>query len=47
MRPYLAKQEIGYGLAHGVRRIGEVLTSVFPYQKDDLNELTDELSFGA
>ena len=47
MRPYLAKQEIGYGLSHGVRRIGEVLASFFPYQSDDLNELTDELSFGA
>ncbi|RXK50781.1 TPM domain-containing protein [Aquirufa rosea] len=47
MRPYLAKNEIGAGLAWGVRRIGEVLTQYFPYQKDDINELTDELSFGA
>ncbi|MFL0160947.1 TPM domain-containing protein [Aquirufa salirivi] len=47
MRPYLAKNEIGAGLAWGVRRIGEVLTRSFPYQKDDINELTDELSFGA
>ena len=47
MRPYLAKNEIGAGLAWGVRRIGEVLTMYFPYQKDDINELTDELSFGA
>jgi len=47
MRPYLSKQQIGHGLSHGVRRIGEVLASVFPYQQDDLNELTDELSFGS
>ncbi|CAM4354842.1 TPM domain-containing protein [Cytophagaceae bacterium 50C-KIRBA] len=47
MRPYLAKNEIGAGLAWGVRRIGEVLNRYFPYQKDDINELTDELSFGA
>lgn len=47
MRPYLAKNEIGAGLAWGVHRIGEVLTQYFPYQKDDINELTDELSFGA
>lgn len=47
IRPYLAKKEFGDGLSRGVKRIGEALASFFPYQLGDVNELTDELSFGA
>jgi uncharacterized membrane protein len=46
MRPLLAKEEYGAGLAMGVRRIGEALAIYFPYQRDDVNELSDELSYG-
>jgi uncharacterized membrane protein len=46
MRPLLAKNEYGAGLALGVRRIGEALANFFPYQQEDVNELSDELSYG-
>jgi uncharacterized membrane protein len=46
MRPLLAKNEFGAGLALGVRRIGEALANFFPYQREDVNELSDELSYG-
>ena len=46
MRPLLAKEEFGAGLALGVRRIGEALAIYFPYQREDVNELSDELSYG-
>ena len=46
MKPFLAKNDFGLGLAHGVRRIGEDLVAHFPYQKDDVTELTDEISYG-
>jgi uncharacterized membrane protein len=46
MRPLLAKNEYGSGLALGVRRIGEALAIYFPYQREDVNELSDELSYG-
>lgn len=34
------------GLSEGILRCGEQLKSHFPYQKDDVNELPDEISFG-
>lgn len=34
------------GLCHGIHRAGEKLKAYFPYQKDDKNELPDEISFG-
>ncbi|WP_306643990.1 TPM domain-containing protein [Sanyastnella coralliicola] len=34
------------GLCEGVERAGEELKRFFPYQKDDVNELPDEISFG-
>jgi uncharacterized membrane protein len=29
-----------------VKRTGEVLAGFFPYQKGDVNELSNEISFG-
>lgn len=34
------------GLSEGILRCGELLKDHFPYQKDDVNELPDEISFG-
>ena len=34
------------GLSEGILLAGEALRSHFPYQDDDVNELSDEISFG-
>ncbi len=34
------------GLIAGILMAGEQLKSHFPYQQDDVNELSDEISFG-
>ncbi len=34
------------GLEKGILMAGEQLKAHFPYQKDDVNELSDEISFG-
>lgn len=34
------------GLSDGILRAGEILKEHFPYQADDVNELSDEISFG-
>lgn len=34
------------GLIKGILMAGEKLKTHFPYQKDDVNELSDEISFG-
>ncbi len=34
------------GLIKGILMAGEKLKAHFPYQKDDVNELSDEISFG-
>jgi len=34
------------GLSNGIQMAGEALNSRFPYQKNDINELPDEISFG-
>ena len=48
------EQMIGYfmdgfvmeGLVIGIGKVGEKLKEFFPYQKDDVNELPDEISYG-
>ncbi len=34
------------GLTEAIRRTGEQLKKHFPFQRDDVNELADEISFG-
>ncbi|SHE99807.1 TLP18.3, Psb32 and MOLO-1 founding protein of phosphatase [Mariniphaga anaerophila] len=34
------------GISVGIKKAGEQLKQHFPYQKDDVNELSDEISFG-
>lgn len=36
----------GLGLSNGIIKAGEQLKQHFPYQKDDVNELSNDISFG-
>ncbi len=38
--------DIAHGLAEGIKMAGEQLKVHFPIQADDINELSDEISFG-
>jgi len=40
------KGKYAVGLADGIVKAGQQLKVHFPYQKDDVNELSDEISFG-
>ena len=46
MIDYFKKGKFTEGLVQGIGMIGEKLKAYFPYQKDDVNELTDDVSFG-
>lgn len=45
MISHFKQDEFEAGLVKAVDRIGEKLSSYFPYQKDDVNELPDEISY--
>ena len=38
--------EFATGLAEGIKMAGQQLKTHFPYQADDVNELSDDISFG-
>ena len=40
------KGEFAKGISKGVIKAGEQLKAYFPYERDDVNELSDEISFG-
>jgi uncharacterized membrane protein len=42
---HFKKSEFDIGLSTGIKMAGEALKEHFPYQKDDVNELSDEISF--
>lgn len=42
----LKNGEIADGISEGIVKAGEQLKEHFPYQSDDINELSDEISFG-
>ncbi|MEY2792671.1 MAG: hypothetical protein RJA76_663 [Bacteroidota bacterium] len=46
MRPLLASNQLELALELGINRAGEALAIYFPFHKDDVNELTDEISYG-
>lgn len=41
-----AQDNLAMGLVKGIELAGEKLKEHFPYQKDDVNELPDDISFG-
>ncbi len=43
---YLKENKPAQGLCEAIRMIGENLKQHFPYQKDDINEQSNEISFG-
>ena len=46
MKKYFQADDYESGLRDAVLLIGEKLKEHFPYQKDDVNELSDEISYG-
>ena len=45
MTEHFRQDLFGEGVAAGITLIGEKLSEHFPYQDDDVNELSDEISF--
>lgn len=43
---HFKKGEFVQGLINGIELAGEHLKQYFPHQKDDVNELSDEISYG-
>jgi len=41
------KENFAEGLINGIQQAGKHLKKHFPHQTDDINELSDEISFGA
>ena len=46
MQAEFVKANFSAGLEKGIRMVGEKLKEFFPYQDDDVNELSDDISFG-
>ena len=42
---HFKQEEYAEGLSNGIKMAGKALKKHFPYQKDDVNELSDEISF--
>lgn len=46
MKDFFAQGKFTEGLVHGILMAGEQLKTYFRYEVDDVNELTDDISFG-
>ena len=46
MSEHFKENKFAEGLITGIRMAGEKLKAHFPYKKDDINELPDDISFG-
>ena len=46
MTGYFQQEDILGGIVYFIHQIGEKLKKFFPYQKDDMNELRDDISIG-
>ena len=46
MEAYFNRKEFAAGLAKGIQMAGIHLKKYFAYQQDDVNELSDDISFG-
>ena len=46
MRAHFKKNEFAQGLSQGIQLAGEQLKTFFPRQANDINELSDDISFG-
>ena len=46
MRERFAQGDLLGGLEEGIRKAGWALKEFFPYRSDDVNELSDEISYG-
>ncbi|MBE9510462.1 MAG: TPM domain-containing protein, partial [Bacteroidetes bacterium] len=46
MFSHFKEEEFAKGLEQGIEMAGQQLKAHFPYQSDDINELSDEISFG-
>jgi uncharacterized membrane protein len=46
MRSYMKVGQHAEGVIRGINMVGVKLKKYFPYQSDDVNELSDEISFG-
>jgi uncharacterized membrane protein len=47
MRSYMKAGQHAEGVIKGINMIGVKLKTFFPYQRNDVNELPDEISFGS
>lgn len=46
MALHFQQRDFAIGLAKGITEAGKALKKYFPHQSDDVNELSDEISFG-
>jgi uncharacterized membrane protein len=46
MLSFFKEEKFTEGLVSGIAMAGEALKKYFPYKSDDVNELSDEISFG-
>jgi uncharacterized membrane protein len=46
MRSYFKEEKFAEGLETGITMAGEKLKEHFPYQSDDVNELSNDISYG-